>query len=74
MPDLRPGRLQGIGQQAGDRHRADAARNPRNVTRDVFYFLEIHITGQADFAVGLLMPTSITTAPGLIQSPFTRFG
>ena len=70
-------RAQRVHQQARHRHLSDAAGHRRDRARDLARFLIGDIADQPRLAVGRgsrLMPTSITVAPGLIQSPRTISG
>ena len=62
--------VDGVLQQAGNRHRTDAARHRRDRAGDLDRFGERHIADQPP-SVSRLTPTSITVAPGAIQSPRT---
>ena len=78
QPVNRAGRAQRVDQQARHRHLPDAAGHRRDRAGDLGDFLKGDVADQARLAVGAtgrrLMPTSITVAPGLIQSPRTISG
>ena len=65
--------LQRVGQQHGDRHRTDAAGHRRDGRRDLRRPPRSRRRRRAGRR-RRLMPTSITTAPGLTMSPFTNCG
>ena len=67
-----------VGQQTRDRQRTNP-RHRRDHARNTLRFVESHIANKTELTLfpGLgtrLMPTSITAAPGLIQSPRTISG
>ena len=77
-PVDRAGRAQRVDQQAGDGHRPDAARHRRDRARDLRALPRKSTSPTSRVlpsrAGTRLMPTSITVAPGLIQSPRTISG
>ena len=64
---------QRVAQQAGDRHRPDAAGDRRDRAGDLADLVEVDVARAARPSVRL-MPTSITIAPGLTQSPRDQSG
>ena len=67
-----------VAQQAGDGHRTDAARNRRDRARHLCRFVKCNVAEQLAGPVrlfdALLMPTSMTVAPGLSQSAADQLG
>ena len=73
----RAGRAQRVDQQTRHGHLADAAGDRRDLGGGLGHFLKGDVADQSCLAVGgadRSSPTSITVAPGLIQSPRTISG
>ena len=68
----RPRRLERVAQQHRDRHRADATRD--GVIRPATSTADSNSTSPTNPSSVRLMPTSITVAPGLSQSPGSSAG